>query len=519
MPPPSDLQTGSSRRPSTDDESRIDARRYLAAIRRSRNLIIAIVLGVTVTVVVVSMLLPKTYQAETTLVLDVNDPVIGVSDTETVIRQLQTLDAQVDSLPVRTAVADELGLASPDDLEGQIDSAVDPEANLITISATDRDPADAAEIANTVADEFIKLDSERQRESLRTQLRQANAQLAQAGPGEAQAVEDQIGALRAQISSQSTELTVIEAAEVPDSPHSPRPLRNGILAFFAALFLGLIIALVRDQLKPGITSARELSRMTGLPILAALPYVGTRFTRNQKITSAIEHEAYQSLAAGLRLTLPPGSGRIILITSSVHGEGKTTVASRVGRMLAQSGSRTLLISADLRWPRMHELFDLDVEPGLSEVLSHAATSGVDPGLIPAAAHKVMERRTGAELSVLTSGGKPRDPATLLGSQVAKELFESVRGLDFDYVIIDGPPILGIADIQALARIADDLILVSRLDRITVENLTDAIEFLDRQPIEKLGHVVIGSSVDVSPYYLSARRSDGLPGEPIQPGRG
>lgn len=501
MPPPIDPQSSASRRSASNDESRIDARRYLAAIRRSRGLIVAIVVAVTVVVVAISLLLPKTYQAETTLVLDVSDPVFGVSDTETVVRQLQTLNAQVDSLPVRAAAAEELGLTNGDDLEGKVDSSVDPEANLITISATDRDPEDAARIANTVANTFIDLDSEQQRDRLRTQLRQATAQLAQAAPGEAQALEDQIGSLRAQISSQATELTVIEEAEVPDSPHSPKPVRNGILAFFAALFLGLIIALVRDQLRPGIASARELSRMTGLPILAALPYVGTRFTRNQKVASAIEHEAYQSLAAGLKLTMPPGSNRIILITSSVHGEGKTTAAARVSSMLAQAGSRTLLISADLRWPRLHEIFNLAVEPGLSEVLNLAATSGVNENLIPANAHKVMERGAGAELTVLTSGSKPRDPATLLGSQVTQDLFASIRGLDYDYVIIDGPPILGIGDIQALAQVADDLILVSRLDRVTIENLTDAIEFLDRQPIEKLGHVVIGSSVDVSPYYL------------------
>ena len=506
MTSPTNPQGTIPRHSGGEDESRVDARRYLAAIRRSRGLIAAVVAIVTGTVVLVSAILPNNYQAEATLVLDVTDPIFGVSDTETVIRQLQTLNAQIDSVPVRDAAAEVLGITDPEELETKFESSVDPEANLITISATDRDPEDAALIANTVAEVFINLDTKQQRERLRLQLSQANQQLAVAPPAEAAALEQQIGSLRAQISSQATELTLVEQAEVPDAPSSPLPLRNGFLAFFASLFLGIIIALVRDQLRPGITSPRELSRTTGFPILASLPYVGTKFTRNRNVISAIEHETYQSLAAGLRFTVPAGSGKLILVTSSVHGEGKTTVAARVGRMLAQSGSRTLLISADLRWPRLHELFGLPVEPGLTEALALAARAGVTPTLVPATANKVATGGVGAELTVLTSGSKPRSAATLLGSEVAHEFFDSVRSLDYDYVLIDGPPILGIADVQALAQVADALILVTRLDRISVENLTDTVEFLDRQPIETLGHVVIGATVDVSPYYLADRET-------------
>lgn len=501
-----------------EDQSRVDARRYLSAIRRGRTLIVAIVAVVVAVVVVVSLLLPATYKAVATVVLDVNDPVFGVLDTESVVRELQTLDAQIDSTPVRLAVAEELGVEDPDSLESKYDSSVDPEANLIDISATDQDPETAAAIANAVADVFIDLVAERERARLQNQLEQATGQLSQADPAQADQLEQQIGSLRAQLSAQANELTVVERAEPPDSPDSPRPLRNAVLAFFASLFLGLVFSLARDQLRPGISDARELSRTTGLPILAGLPYVGTRFSRKRRVVSAIEHESYQSLAAGMRFAVPPDEGKLIVITSSVHGEGKTTVTARLGRLLAQAGSRTLLISADLRWPRLHELYGLPLKPGMTEALSLASRAGISDALIPATANQVMAGGAGAELAVLTSGAKPRDPATLLSSEVSREFFAHVRTLGYDYVLIDGPPILGIADVQGLAQFADALILVTRLDRISVENVIDTMDFLSRTPIEALGHVVIGASIETSPYYLEDRSRDlGLEQEALRPG--
>lgn len=491
----------------SEGESRVDARRYLTALRRSRWLIAGIAGLLTLTVLVISLVLPSNYTAEATIVLDVSDPVFGTSDTESVIRQLQTLDSQIDSVTVRAAAAKKLGVSDPDDLEGQFKSEVDPEANLIRISATDRDPDEAAKRANTIATVFIAQDTQRQQDRIREQLAQANAQLAQAPPGEADALRQQIGSLRAQLSSQATELTLVEKAEPPTTPSSPRPLRNAVLALFAGLFIAVIIALARDQLRPSIAGARELSRTTGLPLLAAIPYAGNRFSRNRQVVSAIEHEAYQQLAAGLRLAVPPSEGKLILVTSSVHGEGKTTATARVGRLLAQAGNRTLLVSADLRWPRLHDIFGLPLEPGMTEALDLAARAGVTPELIPATVNRVRSGGIGGELHVLTSGAKPRDPATLLNSEIARDFFATIRELDYDFVLIDAPPLLGIADCQGLAQVADVLILVSRLDRITVDNLTDAMEFLDRQPIETLGHVVIGATIDTSPYFLGDRQAE------------
>lgn len=492
---------------SSEGESRVDARRYIAALRRSRWLIAGIAGVLTFGVLVISLVLPDNYTADATIVLDVNDPVFGTSDTESVIRQLQTLDSQIDSATVRAAAAEKLDVSDPDDLEGTFDSTVDPEANLITISATDRDPDQAALVANTIATVFIAQDTKQQQARLRLQLAQANAQLAQAPPAEKEALQQQIGSLRAQLSSQATELTLVEKAEPPTTPSSPRPLRNSVLALFAGLFIGVIIALARDQLRPSIAGARELSRTTGLPLLAAVPYAGNRFSRNRQVASAIEHEAYQQLAAGLRLAVPPSEGKLILVTSSVHGEGKTTATARVGRLLAQAGNRTLLVSADLRWPRLHEIYGVPLEPGMTEALDLATRAGVSAELIPATINEVRSGGIGGALHVLTSGAKPRDPATLLNSEIARDFFAAIRELDYDFVLIDAPPLLGIADCQGLAQVADVLILVSRLDRITVDNLADAMEFLDRQPIETLGHVVIGATIDTSPYFLGDRQSE------------
>lgn len=506
--PESPREVGSS--PSASDEARIDSRRYITALRRSAGLIATIAGAVVALVLFVSLTVPEQYETEATILFNVEDPVFGTINAEDVQRQLSTLDALVSSAKVRESAADALDLADPDDLDGAFSSDVDPEANLIFVAADDEDPELAAAVANAVAQAFIREETQRNTAALREGLELVDEELSKPDldPLLQQRLTEQKAALEAEIRRGATSLELVERAEVPTSPSSPKPARNAILGLFAALFVGILIALARDQLNPGISEPREISRMTGLPILAGLPYVGGRFSRKRSAMEAVEHETYQSLAAGLRLIAPPAEHRVILISSAVHSEGKTTVTARLGRLLAQSGHSTLMISADLRWPRLHELFDVPVSPGLTDALGLVRRAGVNDQLLPATLNEVMVQGGGggrsAELHLLTSGGKPQNAAALLGSDASAEFFDHVRSFGYDYVLVDGPPVLGIADVQGLARLSDDLILVSRLDRITRENIVDLQELLGRIPISVLGHVVVGARVEVSPYYLNER---------------
>jgi Mrp family chromosome partitioning ATPase len=194
------------------------------------------------------------------------------------------------------------------------------------------------------------------------------------------------------------------------------------------------------------------------------------------------------------------------VTSPVPGEGKTTVTARLGWTLAAAGRDTLLVSADLRRPRLHEHFQVDPADGLSDLLEAAKQSrrAVSKTALSRAMHSIEvggRRRGGTRFRLLPSGLPPADPAARLSGEVVASLMEQVRGLGFDYVLIDAPPLLGTADAQVLAQWAGELLLVSGLEVATVEQLLQAGDAIERLDVEALGVVVVGVQPEpASPYW-------------------
>ncbi|MGI9020537.1 MAG: P-loop NTPase [Solirubrobacterales bacterium] len=498
-------------------EAPLEARRYLSAISRNRWLILMIV-GITTGVVLfLSLTLPKTYQATATVVLNADTGVLGPPDPVTVQRQLVTADALIASVGVLEAAAKSLPGETPDAIENAIESSVNEDANLITITASDDDPDDAAAVANAVATSFLAAQKGLERErfaaakaSLTQQLNDLRDEPT-ASPDEISALSDRVSALSIEEASAGAELQLAERASAPGSPSSPRPSRNTILALFGSLFLGVLVALGREQLRPGVSEPRELSRLFGQPVLASIPYVRRRgFGRRRHVGDSVERELYQTLASTVQLMLPPKQGEIVIVTSTVSGEGKSTVTARLGQALAQAGHRVLLISADLRWPTLQETFGIPLEPGLADILALIERAGASEHLVPATARgiTVSDRSSGREatLDVIASGGRGPEPAHLLSEGNLRKLFDHVRGLGYDYVLVDSPPILGVAEAQPLVRLADRIFFVARPDRLSLEKVIEAEELLGRLEAKTLGLIVIGGRTDVSLYYGAQRPS-------------
>jgi Mrp family chromosome partitioning ATPase len=172
----------------------------------------------------------------------------------------------------------------------------------------------------------------------------------------------------------------------------------------------------------------------------------------------------------------------------------------------------LLVSADLRVPRLHEMFGLDLGVGLSDILTvlDLESGEFDDELLDRATHVVVTQGQGkgrrGQLDVITSGTKPKDPGRLVAGPAMKAFLDHVRGLDYDYVLVDAPPLLGIADSQALARYVDEIVVVNRIDRMTLEHVEQLREVLDRLALRPLGIVVIGARGEISPYYTQRRPS-------------
>ena len=500
---------------SATGEERVDARRYLSALARSAWLILAIVVVVTAVVLAVSLVLPPRYEATVTLVQeDISTP-LEASSADSAQRKLLTTAALLDTRRVLARTAASIPGETAASLEEKVESSVDDQANIIEVSATDGDPRRAAAIANGVARSFLSERRTLERTGLRNAQRSLEREIDRLrgtpnADAEVGAIRERISELGVQSAAAGSDVQLAQAAEAPSSASSPKPLRNAVLALFAATLLGVLIALGRDQLVPRVNSSRDLSRLVDVPVLIEIPDVKTGIARRRALLTAAENEAYQALRASLEVAVPPTEQRTLLISSAVHGEGKTTVTARLGRALAESGHSTLLVSADLRRPQLHHQFGVPNAAGVGDALSviHQSRGDAGPALQEALRAAISTiplsgrgRRKPGRLALLNSGSNLPDPARIISYETVSRFIEELGSLDYRYVLFDGPPLLGIADSQVIAQEVDQLLIVARLDTLRLENVNDLSDALARTGKRPLGLAVIGGRAEMSPYYL------------------
>jgi Mrp family chromosome partitioning ATPase/capsular polysaccharide biosynthesis protein len=472
------------------DEQPTDLPRYLDAIRRGGWLIVLIVVPLTATVLALSLSLPKSYSATATLVIEEPTNALTPTDAQTATRRLATMRALLTSRDVLSGAASNLPGESLTTLRDKVSASVDSVANLITLQGTDNDPRGAAALANAVAATFIarRRDTERRRLAAeRRELQQTidNARAAHASRAEIRTLRDRLSELSISGLGAGGDLEIAQAAVPPDHPSSPRPLQNTAFALLASLFLAVLAALGRDRLAPRVADARELTTLSGLAPLVVLP--GARGRRRVAQVS----EAYEALAASLRVQLSD-SQRIVLVTSPHPRDGRSSVVVGLGRALAASGQPTLVVSADLRSPGLHKELGVPQSPGLGDVLDTLERNpGDDAGRVVRAATRAGELPSRGELRGLPSGDPSQHPAALLAGESLGVAFEELGRSRYRYVLVEGPPLLGPIDGQLVARWADAVLVVCRLDRLVPREAQELGEILARLDAPVLGSVVIG----------------------------
>ena len=453
-------QTRAGRDP---DDQWGDTPRYVIALRRGAWLMALIVVPLTLTVLLLSLALPKTYTATTRLVLEEPAGTLDAPSAETSARRLETIRALLGSRDVRERTAADLGGESAKTLEKKLTITTGDASDIIEIQARDGDAQGAAAIANGTAQTFIdgRRDAERRRLAQgRREIERALARLQASG-----ASASELDALRARRNELSVSeagagagIEVAERAQAPESPSSPKPVQNTLFAFFAALFVAVLAALGRELMQPRVSGPRQLASLTGLSPLVVMP-AGRRRRRVQQ-----EGEAYQALAASLRLELSDEQ-RIVLVTSPHRGPERAAVVAGLGRALAASGLPTLLVSADLRHPALHRQLDVAPAPGLGEVLGTLEEHpGQSTSKLVRDATRSSERPTRGELRALVSGTNAQPPAALLSGDSLGTVFEHLAESEYRYVIVEGPTLLGPIDGQLVARWADAVLVVCRLER-------------------------------------------------------
>jgi capsular exopolysaccharide synthesis family protein len=407
-------------------------------------------------------------------------------------------------------------------VRSSVTAVANPDVSTIAITARSADPGGAVLLADITAEELNneisgpdqtaydaqikdltgKLDAARTRVNA---IPPKNAPDLAAARADVTAAEQALQQFKSSTPAPDTQLQTLEAASAtalrPAGVKAPNSKTGrALLLGFFGLLAGIAGAFALDRMDSRIRSKSRAEDAFGAPVVAEVPPIakslqGRLLTRTDATSPFIE--SYRGLRTYVALWAPEtgedDGHRVILVTSPGASEGKTTTVAHLAAMLAELGRSVVVISADLRRPRIHQYFDLPDGPGLVDALAAAPDA-------PEFDH--LDRPTSVRNVRLVPSGPPvNNPAPLL--EHAAELIRATRPLA-DFVLIDCPPLLVANDAVEMARHADGVLLVARSGATPVEAAGRSAELLERLDIPVIGTVLVGSEAvsNASRYYTS-----------------
>lgn len=284
----------------------------------------------------------------------------------------------------------------------------------------------------------------------------------------------------------------MQPATRPTTPSSPRVVRNVVLAILAGLVLGLLLAFLQERLDRRLHSDEDVSERLGVPSLGLIPMDPSLATLATFAASSgvPAVEAVRLLRANLRYYDLDRQLNMLVVTSGVPGEGKTTVSWTIAATIAQSGPRVLLVEADLRHPSLVPKLGVEASLGLSSVLIGDVTFEDALKVVPVSTTPGPGGRP-PTMDVLQAGITPPNPSQLLESEQMSALLDRAEA-DYDVVIVDTPPVTIIADAIPLMKRASGVLVVARIGVTTTDSLQSLRNVLDNTSVEPLGVVVNGA---------------------------
>jgi capsular exopolysaccharide synthesis family protein len=266
---------------------------------------------------------------------------------------------------------------------------------------------------------------------------------------------------------------LLTPAAIPTTPIKPTPKRNAVMGFGVGLLFGVALAFALEHFDDSIKSKEDLERLTGnLPVLGMIPTIGSWKNREETFVvartepSSPAAEAYRALRTSIHFLALDRAIRVLMVTSPNASEGKSTAVANLATVLARAGERVVVVSCDLRRPRLHEFFGMSNAVGFTSVL--LGTAPLSSVLQPVA----NEER----LSILASGPLPPNPSELLASERTSDLFVALRARA-DIVLLDAPPVLPVTDAAVLSARADGVLLVANAGATSGKHVVRALELL------------------------------------------
>lgn len=511
---------------STDvDDDQLDIKRIIGVLWTRAPMIIALVVLAGLAAYAYSATKTDLYRATAKVrVLDPNAGTVFSEGQQLRVDPKRDLDTQLD-------------LMRSDNLRAEVDQTIGDDArlingvsmagvgatDLIAISVSSPSPDVAATAANAFADKYVERRQNQvasgftaTAEELRSKSAELDAQIravdqsidASSSASDRAQLEAQrttLATQQAQLDSRATQLDVeaatrsgnVEVAEQatpPDAPYAPTPTRDAALAAILALLVGIGLAFLLDRLDDKVRSPDDAEAASGLPVVGAIPIFTSDKKGARRLSKSAKRalvpldsttaEAYRALRSNLRFSAIGVKRTSVLLTSSEGFEGKSTVAANLAVVLAESGLRVVLISADLRKPTLSSFFGVDeTEKGLTSLLIGEASLVECLHRVPLA--------SGRNLYLMPAGPLPQNPAEVLGSHGMRELLETIERAGADFILVDSPPVLPVADALSLSQFTDGVMVLTVAGRTPKGHLNETVDRLRQVNAELIGVVLNG----------------------------
>jgi len=424
----------------------MDLKPYLLIIWRRKWIIVITTIITTIVILIGLQIMPQTYIATTTLrIATSRDDQVSYEEIRFADRILKTYAEIAAGSQVEAELERVLNLDERPEIEAQ----VIPNSELIRISSNFSDPNLAKEAIVVLTDIILEQDQK--------------------------------------LGSHPNLITVVDMDISPSFPPLYRkiiPIGAAVLGFIP----GIVLAFLFENIEPAIDGDKQISSALDLPILGFIPKTGKdQVILANNSSPKFYSQAFQTVRTNILMKDQKNSLKTLLVTSINPGDGKSTVVANLAYSLAKIGKKVVLIDGDMRKPKLHKIFGVPNEHGLSDIL------GEDTSLM-----EVLQTDKN-DISIITSGPIPPDPSSILMAQTLESLINGLTKY-FDHVLIDSPTILSVPDTRLFAEYSDSLILVIGSKIISQDSVKVIINYLSETDIETLGLVVNRSSRNPHYYY-------------------
>jgi tyrosine-protein kinase len=508
----------------------MDPKRFLAIMRRRRWVIIVTTTVAVVVAIIATLLTPPSYEASVILRIAAaaatggSTDYVSYDDIMYVDRLLNTYTKIATSDSKLQELAQKLGMpAGAKALHVVAEMPANTE--LISIKVEDKDPALAAQAANTLAD-ILMADFRNQYAQggtavegvLSQQLDQTKATLDKAWKTYEDLVatsknSDQVATARRDVefaqdqyarlldqyersrvagTVRANTISVVQQATVPEAPSKPKRELNLALGLMLGLVAGGLLVFLLEYLDTTLYTTEQIEETTELSTLARIPTDGVH-GRNQRShlfnSNSPQEEAFRRLRTNILTLSKDLRIRTLMVTSAGPGEGKSTVVANLARIIAKSQRRVIVVDSNLRAPSLHKVFHLPNDSGLTSILKREATL-----------EDTLQLSSIPGVLVLTSGPVPAGPAELLGTPQMATLMKQLAR-QFDMVLLDTPALMAVTDASVLVPLVDGVVLVVGRTRVRQEALRAT-----REQLADLKAKLVGVVVNYAEQNTSASRS-------------